>query len=816
MSPKEQAAVGVDTRVPAAHTNEISVVGQDQNEIPQRQNEKDRHKSGEPQNRHVLDERDGGHGTPASGEGFAGDAVSAGVDPQKDVLEETKPQDPPAPKTAKKTSTKKTAGKKKKSTPRKTKTLVIVESPGKIKNIKKYLGAGYEVVASVGHIRDLPKSRLGILVEEDFTPEYINIRKQSKTIKALKEEAKTAKMIYLATDPDREGEAIAWHLATLLGLDETAPNRVTFNEITEAGVRTGMEHPRTIDRDLVDAQQARRLVDRLVGYKISPLLWKKIRSGLSAGRVQSVVVGMIVDREQEIRAFVPQEYWSIEANLTTLTDQGKKVKEEYRTFTAKFHGKQGEKIELSDQETTQHILDELEHATFQVASIKRGKRKKSPVPPFITSTMQQEASRKLGFQARRTMQVAQTLYEGMEIDGFGSMGLITYMRTDSLRISDEAKLAVKDYIKEQYGDPYHQERKFKEKAGEQGGHEAIRPTLVSLTPNLVRDSLTPDQFKLYRLIWQRFVASQMADCILNTVQVGIEANGYQFRASGYTVEFDGFTVLYEEGDDKKKEEGRLPHLQEQEQLQKNQVEGKQHFTQPPPRYTEASLTKAMEENGIGRPSTYAPTITTILSRGYVEREGKQLAPLPLGEITTDLMRQHFFRIIEVGFTAAMEESLDKVEAGEQPWKQILRDFYGDFSVALEQAEHNIGDEKIILPDEVTDEICDLCGQNMVVKMGRFGKFLACPSYPECVFTKKLVKEMPGSCPKCGGKILEQKSKKGKKFYGCGNYPTCTYLTWDAPTRDLCPKCGKTVLKKAGRNPKYHCSNEECDYEKIEA
>ncbi len=709
---------------------------------------------------------------------------------------------------------KKTTKKTTKTVKKPTRKLVIVESPGKVKNIKKYLGRGYEVVASVGHVRDLPKSKLGVDIENDFEPQYINIRKQSKTIKSLKEEAKKSKTVYLATDPDREGEAISWHLAQLLGLDPKEANRVTFNEITHTGVENGMEHPRAINMDLVDAQQARRVLDRIVGYKLSPLLWKKIRSGLSAGRVQSVVVSLIVDRENEIRNFVPQEYWTLEANLTSMLDEA--LSEAKRTFTAKFYGKNGKKLELKTKEATDQILEALKGSDFIIDAIKRGTRKKSPVPPFITSTMQQEASRKLGFQSRRTMQVAQELYEGMDVADFGSLGLITYMRTDSLRISDEAKQAAKEYITGRFGDKYlpAAARSYKTKGNAQDGHEAIRPTVPSLTPAMAKESLTADQYKLYKLIWERFIASQMADCILNTVQVSVKAGEYDFKASGYSVQFDGFTVLYEEGkDEETQEDGRLPNLQEKESLRVNKLAGLQHFTQPPARYTEASLTKAMEENGIGRPSTYAPTITTIISRNYVERDGKQLVPTPLGEITTELIRKHFNQFIDVGFTANMETDLDKIEAGEENWKECMRNFYADFAKALEEAQKNIGEEKIVLPDEVTDEICEVCGRPMVVKVGRFGKFLACSGYPECTFTKKIVKEMPGECPVCGGKILEKKSKKGKKFFGCGNYPNCTFMTWDTPTRDVCPKCGKTLLKKAGRNGKIYCSNEQCDYEK---
>lgn len=716
---------------------------------------------------------------------------------------------------AKKTAAKKTATKKKaavKKSP--TKKLVIVESPAKAKTIKKYLGRGYEVIASMGHIRDLPKSKLGVEIENDFTPQYINIRTQSKTIKALKDEAKNAKAIYLATDPDREGEAISWHLAQLLEIAEADQNRVTFNEITQTGVQNGMDNCRKLDMDLIDAQQTRRVLDRLVGYKLSPFLWKKIRSGLSAGRVQSVVVALIVERENEIRAFVPQEYWSIEADLITETDLT--LPENKRRFTAKFYGKNGEKMEFVDQEATDAVLNALEGASYTVSEIKRSTRKKRPAPPFITSTLQQEASRKLGFQSRRTMQAAQELYEGVDVQDYGTLGLITYMRTDSLRLSDEAKGAAKDYITGRWGANYLPDapRNFKSRSSAQDGHEAIRPTTPSITPEMAKPTLTADQFKIYKLVWERFMASQMGDCLLNVVQVNIDANSYNFRASGHTVQFDGFTVLYEEGrDDEEKEDGRLPNLTEKEILKLADLAGNQHFTQPPARYTEATLIKTLEENGIGRPSTYAPTISTILARNYIEREAKQLVPTSLGEAVTTLIKDHFHELVEVDFTANMENDLDKVEHGDVFWKDTIRSFYTGFEQQLKSAEENIGDEKIILPDEVTDEVCDKCGRNMVVKTGRFGKFLACPGYPECKNTKKIVTETGGECPLCGGKMLQKKSKKGKTFYGCGNFPTCNYMTWDLPMAEKCPKCGKSLLKKAGRGAKIYCSNEQCDYER---
>ena len=688
------------------------------------------------------------------------------------------------------------------------KKLVIVESPAKAKTIKKYLGRNYEVVASMGHVRDLPKSRLGVDTENDFAPKYINIRKQSETIKKLKAAAKDKDKIYLATDPDREGEAISWHLAQLLGVDLNEKNRVTFNEITKSGVKSGMASPRKVNEALVNSQQARRILDRLVGYKLSPFLWKKVKSGLSAGRVQSVTVRMIVDREEEIRNFVPQEYWSIEAML--------KAPSSDKPFVAKFYGKDGKKIDLHTKEETDAILASVAHADYQVMSVTNRVRQKSPAPPFTTSTMQQEASRKLGFQARRTMKAAQELYEGVDVEGLGAIGLITYMRTDSLRISDEAKAAAADYIEQTYGKAYIPQtpRVYKSKNNAQDAHEAIRPSLPELSPDKVKASLTSDQYKLYKLIWVRFIASQMASALLDTVAAQIDAAGYTFKASGFTVKFDGFTVLYTESRDEEKEEGGvLPPLAEKDYLDPQDVKGSQHFTQPPPRYTEASLIKELEENGIGRPSTYAATITTILGRNYVEREGKQLKPTELGEVTTKLMKEHFEKIVDADFTANMEKDLDEIEDGDKSWTAVLHSFYDGFEETLAKAEAETEGKSYRIPDEETDVVCELCGRKMVIKSGRFGKFLACPGYPECKNTKRIVSEMPGECPLCGSKILEKKSKKGKKFYGCEKNPECSFLSWDPPIAEHCPQCGKTLLKKSGRNGKIYCSNESCSYER---
>ncbi len=686
--------------------------------------------------------------------------------------------------------------------------LVIVESPAKAKTIKKYLGPGYDVVASMGHIRDLPKSKFGVDVEHDFEPQYVEIKGKEDLIKDLKKAARKSGRIFLATDPDREGEAISWHLAHLLDLDLNDDNRVTFNEITKSGVKSGMDHRRRIDLDLVNAQQARRVLDRIVGYKLSPFLWRKIRRGLSAGRVQSVAVRLIVDREEEIKAFKPQEYWTIDALLNT-----KGVR---KAFAAKFYGQKGKKIDIKSEEQSKQILAELEGVDYIVDSVKKGVRKKSPAPPFTTSTLQQEASRKLGFQARRTMKAAQELYEGVEVGEMGAVGLITYMRTDSLRISDEAQQAATQFIAEKYGKNYlpGKPRVYKSKSNAQDAHEAIRPTMPELFPDRVKASLTSDQYKLYKLIWERFIASQMANAELDTVSADIAAGAYLFKASGYSVRFNGFTVLYEEGKDEESESGdMLPALAAGDPLKLKSIAGNQHFTQPPPRYTEASLIKALEENGIGRPSTYAPTITTILQRNYIEREAKQLKPTALGEVTTQLMRDHFNNIVDVDFTANMEKSLDEVEVGKADYVHMLRNFYGDFSQTLETAEKAMEGARVKVPHEETDIVCELCGRKMVIKIGRFGKFLACPGFPECKNTKRIVQETGGNCPVCGKKVLEKKSKTGKKYYGCEDNPKCSFMTWDEPLKEQCPKCGATLFKKRGKAGKIYCAKEGCDYER---
>lgn len=686
--------------------------------------------------------------------------------------------------------------------------LVIVESPAKAKTIKKYLGPGYDVVASMGHIRDLPKSKFGVDVEHNFEPQYMDIKGKEDLIDSLKKAAKKSDQVFLATDPDREGEAISWHLAHLLNLDLNQDNRVTFNEITKSGVKNGMDHRRKIDLDLVNAQQARRVLDRIVGYKLSPFLWRKIRRGLSAGRVQSVAVRLIVDREEEIRAFKPEEYWSIDALLG--------VKGVRKAFAAKFYGKKGKKIDIKSEEESNAILKALEGADYVVDAVKKGVRKKSPAPPFTTSTLQQEASRKLGFQARRTMKAAQELYEGIEVGEMGAVGLITYMRTDSLRISDEARQAATQFIGEKYGKKYLPEkpRVYKSKSNAQDAHEAIRPTMPELTPDQVKASLTSDQYKLYKLIWERFIASQMANAELDTVSADIAAGDYLFKSSGYSVRFNGFTVLYEEGKDEETENGdMLPPLAVGDPLKLKSITGNQHFTQPPPRYTEASLIKALEENGIGRPSTYAPTITTILQRNYIEREAKQLKPTALGEVTTQLMRDHFKKIVDVDFTARMEKNLDEVEVGKVDYVDMLRDFYSDFSKTLDTAEKEMEGTRVKVPHEETDIVCELCGRKMVIKIGRFGKFLACPGFPECKNTKRITQETGGLCPLCGKKVLEKKSKTGKKYYGCEDNPKCSFMTWDEPLKEQCPKCGATLFKKRGKAGKIYCAKEGCDYER---
>ena len=685
--------------------------------------------------------------------------------------------------------------------------LVIVESPAKAKTIRKYLGDGYEVTASMGHIRDLPASQLGIDVDHDYTPQYINIKGKEKLIKELKSEAKKADQVYLATDPDREGEAISWHLAHLLGLNIEDTNRVTFGEITKKGVTEGMAHPRAIDIDLFNAQQARRILDRLVGYKLSPFLWRKVRRGLSAGRVQSVAVRLIVDREKEIENFKPEEYWNLDAVLSPPSSQKK--------FTARLYGTAaGKKLEVTNEAQATGIVKDLEGADYTVTELKRGHRKKVPAPPFITSTLQQEASRRLGFTATRTMRAAQTLYEGVDIAGRGTMGLITYMRTDSLRVSDEAVAGAKEYITEAYGERYvcPTKRTYKSRSATaaQDAHEAIRPSVPGLTPDEAEKSISGDIAKLYRLIWSRFIASQMSDCEQDTVSAHITAADYQFRASGYVVTFEGFTALYEEAtDEKEKKETALPPLEQGQTLKLRSLTPEQKFTQPPARYTEATLIRSLEENGIGRPSTYAPIITTIIDRGYVEREQKKLKPTLLGRTINDLMMQEFPDIVDVTFSAGMEKNLVKVENGSADWRETIDAFYKGFAAALEKAEKDMEGKKIKVPDEETDEICEKCGRKMVIKTGRYGKFLACPGFPECTNTKRLVKDTGGKCPKCGGRMLLRKSAKGRVYYGCENYPNCDFMTWDEPVAQTCEKCGATLFKKGSR---LYCAKEGCGFE----
>ncbi len=684
--------------------------------------------------------------------------------------------------------------------------LVIVESPAKARTIKKYLGDGYEVIASMGHVRDLPKARLCVDVKDDFKPKYAVIKGKEKLVSELKSAAQDSDGVYLATDPDREGEAISWHLAYLLGLDDTARNRVTFNEITKTGIREGMAHPRSIDMDLVNAQQARRILDRLVGYSLSPFLAKTIRRGLSAGRVQSVALRIIVDREEEIRKFQPEEYWSIDAKLTAPPAR--------TVFSAAFYGDRNGEIKITDKAQADAILAALENVPFAVESVKKGKKNKQPAPPFITSTLQQEASRKLGFQARRTMQAAQELYEGVDIEGVGTVGLITYMRTDSLRLSEDAIGEAVEFIGSRWGKSYlpPKPRHYKARAGAQDGHEAIRPTSVALTPKDVERSLTRDQYKLYKLIWERFVACQMANCLLNTTQAVITAGEYVFKASGYNVGFDGFTVLYEESRDTEEEKGKdLPKLEAGMALRLRDLSGTQHFTQPPPRYTEASLIKTLEENGIGRPSTYAATIMTITSREYVVREGKSFKPTELGEVITKLMKERFPDIVNIRFTAAVEKELDEVQSGKVDWVRTLHDFYDDFEKTLKKAKSEMDGVKIQLKEDETDYICEKCGRRMVIKTGRYGKFIACPGYPECKNIKKIVIDTGAKCPKCGGRIIEKKSRKGRVFYGCEEYPKCDFVSWDPPSDQTCPRCGKVLMQKKGKKKTLYCLTEGCGY-----
>ena len=650
--------------------------------------------------------------------------------------------------------------------------LIIVESPAKANTIKKFLGGSTKVVASMGHVRDLPKSKLGVDIENDFEPEYINIRGKGDLIKSLKKDAKSAKKIYLATDPDREGEAIAWHLATILNDDKDKIVRVTFNEITRGAVKKAIKEPRRIDINLVDAQQARRVLDRIVGYKISPLLWKKVKRGLSAGRVQSVAVKLIVDREDEIDKFVPEEYWNIFVNLE---DQNSK-----KQFEAKFYGKDGKKQEIHNKEEADEILKNIDKAKYIVQEVKKGEKKRNAAPPFTTSTMQQEASRKLGFTLKKTMSIAQMLYEGIKIDTRGTVGLITYMRTDSTRISEEARKAAKEYIIATYGEEYYENRYYKTSKDSQDAHEAIRPTYAELEPDSIKDSLTKDQYKLYKLIYNRFMASQMSSAIYNTMAVTIDANSYTFKANGQSLKFKGFMILYVEGEeDKEEEKGMLPDLEENQEVKKVKINPKQSFTEPPPRYTEASLVKALEEKGIGRPSTYSPTITTILERHYIEKEQRQLVPTELGKVVNKLLTDNFTDIINVEFTAKIENEFDEIAEGKEQWKKMIRQFYGPFKKELDKVEKNL--EHVEIEEEVSDIPCDKCGRMMVYKYGRYGKFLACPGYPECKNTKPIIEYIDVPCPKCGGKVQVRKTKKRRTYYICENNPkSCDYISWNKP------------------------------------
>ena len=701
--------------------------------------------------------------------------------------------------------------------------LVIVESPAKARTIEKYLGGDYRVVASMGHLRDLPTNTLGVDIENNFTPDYQPVKGREDVIEDLRKSAKKANTVYLATDPDREGEAISWHLKELLDLPDDKARRVTFNEITKKVVQDGIQHPRAIDQDLVDAQQARRVLDRIVGYKLSPLLWRKIRKGLSAGRVQSVATRMVIDRENEIRTFVPEEYWYLFAELSAATGE---------TFTATFHGTEEKKQELHSEEEVDAICRAVEGKPFSIQSVKHGKKQRSPSPPFITSTLQQEASRRLGMTPRRTMSIAQQLYEGVDVEGEGTVGLITYMRTDSLRLSEDALAAAGDFIREHYGEKYYygKPRRYKTGSNAQDAHEAIRPSIPGLTPERVRKSLNGDQYRLYRLIWGRFTASQMANAVYDNMTVDALCEGYIFRAYHSEIDFPGYTDVYKddddelEGDEPGKGRKPLPELKEGESVELKKLDREQNFTTPPSRYSEATLIRAMEEKGIGRPSTYAPTISTITAREYVVKEGKYLRPTPLGETVTGLMEERFPDIVDVKFTARMEESLDKVEEGKADWKRILRDFYGGFSDSLDKAEDALQGVHLKVPDEASSEICPNCGRNLVYKSGRFGRFLACPGYPACSFTMPIVVEMPGRCPNCGGRILKRTSRNGHPYYVCENRPVgdrrpegdekrpaCDFWTFDVPVKDTCPSCGKTMFKVSGKGQrKPFCINTECE------
>lgn len=684
--------------------------------------------------------------------------------------------------------------------------LVIVESPAKAKTIEKYLGKNYVVEASMGHVRDLPKSQLGVDIENEYNPKYITIRGKGELLSKLRKLAKKSDKIYLATDPDREGEAISWHLANVLKIDENENCRIEFNEITKDAVKNSIKHPRKINCNLVDAQQARRVLDRLVGYEISPLLWRNVKWGLSAGRVQSAALKLICDREEEIKKFNPEEYWTVDVKLK----KGKK------SFPVKLTTKNKKKIEIKNKEQADQIIDELKENEYIVSKIKKGTKNKNPLAPFTTSTLQQEASKKLNFMTKKTMSVAQQLYEGVEIKKFGTVGLITYMRTDSVRISKEAQEKALNFIDETYGKEYVPEepRVYKGKKNIQDAHEAIRPTYVEITPEIAKANLSNDQYKLYALIWKRFIASQMATCILNTNSLEIKNGDYTLRASGSTIKFDGFMKVYEYISGEEEESVLLPELEENEVLKEESIEGKQHFTQPPARYSEAAFVKLLEEKGIGRPSTYVPTISTLISRKYVDREKKILIPTELGFIVNDILSNYFKQIVDTDFTAEMEVKLDNVEAGKESWTHIVDEFFTPLKEDIEKAEKEIS--KVIIEDKVSDVPCDKCGRLMVIKHGRFGDFLACPGYPECQNTKPIVEEVDANCPLCGGKILVKRSKKGNRFYGCSNYPECNFVSWYEPTNEKCPECGSYMVKRYSKSKGEYlqCSDKECKYEKI--
>lgn len=685
--------------------------------------------------------------------------------------------------------------------------LVIVESPAKAKTIKKYLGKNYIVEASMGHVRDLPKSQLGVDIDNNYEPKYITIRGKGELLEKLKKEAKKSEKVYLATDPDREGEAISWHLAKALKISQDEKCRIEFNEVTKTAVKAAIKNPRQINENVFDAQQARRVLDRLVGYEISPILWRKIRWGLSAGRVQSVALKIICDREKEISEFIPKEYWTIECDV--FKDNQKE------SFIIKLHSKDGEKIEISSKEESDKIIRDLQNGIFIVKGIKNSEKNKNPLPPFTTSTLQQDAYRKLNFPTKKTMSIAQQLYEGIEIKGHGSIGLITYMRTDSVRISDEAQENAKNFITDNFGEKYlpQSKRVYKGKKNTQDAHEAIRPTNIDITPEIAKENLKEPQYKLYTLIWNRFMASQMASCILDSTSIEINNREYFLKATGSTVKFDGFTKIYSNENEEEEKAIKMPKLSEGDEITPKNIEGKQHFTQPPAKFSEASLVKTLEENGIGRPSTYAPIISTLLERKYIERNKKVLDPTELGYIVNNLMSEYFKEIVDVEFTAAMENKLDSVEEGKQSWKKIVDDFFIPVKKSIDIAEKEIA--KITIEDEVTDIECDKCGRKMVIKHGRFGDFLACPGYPECKNTKPLAAELDVPCPKCGSKILEKRSRKGNKFYGCSSYPECDFVSWFEPTSERCPQCNEIMVKRytKTKGDYLECINKDCKYKK---